>query len=145
MILGVLCALYFLLIFDTSVAVPTTDFMGTTIGGGRVNNLGLMSTRSNGIMFGFGLAILGAIAFFTTKDSSGQAISSSITSPQQVDSSSTLEVVGYAILSLMLPIGGLVLWLINKGKNPKKANAAGIGGLIGFILGMLFVLSSGNG
>jgi len=46
---------------DTSVEVPTTEIMGQQVGGGRVNNLGLMQDRQNGLIFGIGAAILGAI------------------------------------------------------------------------------------
>lgn len=54
---GVLGAIYFLLIFDSSVPLPM---------GGRVNNLGLMADRQNGLIFSFGVALLGvAIEFFT--------------------------------------------------------------------------------
>ena len=56
--------------FDTSVEVPTTTVFGQTIGGGRVNNLGLMSDRSNGIIIGIGAAIFGLILSIVAKSKS---------------------------------------------------------------------------
>jgi hypothetical protein len=34
------------------------------VGGGRVNNIGLMAQRQNGILFGFGASIVSAIVYF---------------------------------------------------------------------------------
>ncbi len=56
---GLLVGGYFLIYFDTSVEVPKTELFGQTYGGGRVNNLGLMNTRQNGINLGFGAAVVG--------------------------------------------------------------------------------------
>jgi len=62
---GLMCGIYYLAIFDPSVEVPSTEIAGETFGGGRVNNLGLMQDRQNGIYLGFGAAALGlAIEFF---------------------------------------------------------------------------------
>ncbi len=62
---GLICGIYFLAFFDTSVEVPSQEIFGQTIGGGRVNNLGLMQDRQNGIYLGFGATIVGlAIGFF---------------------------------------------------------------------------------
>jgi hypothetical protein len=58
---GLSASVYYYLAFDTSVQVPKTVIMGQTFGGGRVNNLGLMQDRQNGILFGFGAAILGGV------------------------------------------------------------------------------------
>ncbi len=60
---GLVMAAYFFFFFDTSVQVPTTYVFGQTVGG-RVNNLGLMAERQNGILFGLGVAILGAVIGF---------------------------------------------------------------------------------
>lgn len=49
---GVVALGYFFLFFDTSVAVPTQVIFGQAIGGGRVNNLGLMQDRQLGITVG---------------------------------------------------------------------------------------------
>ena len=51
LLVGVVMAGWFFLAFDVSVE---------TAGGLRVVNLDLMSTRQNGIIFGFGIAVLGA-------------------------------------------------------------------------------------
>lgn len=68
MMAGICAVVYFMFFFDTSVAVPETTFFGTTIGGGRVNNIGLMATRQNGLICGIGAAIFGAILFFLGQD-----------------------------------------------------------------------------
>lgn len=46
---------------DTSVEVPETTIMGQTVGGGRVNNLGLMQDRQNGLLVCVGASVVGAI------------------------------------------------------------------------------------
>jgi hypothetical protein len=56
-------AIYFFTFFDTSVPVPG----GTILGIDRVNNLGLMNQRQNGILIGIGGAILGAILLLVFK------------------------------------------------------------------------------
>jgi hypothetical protein len=62
---GLVCGVYFLMFFDTSVQVPQQEIMGQTIGGERVNNLGLMQDRQNGIYLGFGALAVGlAFEFF---------------------------------------------------------------------------------
>lgn len=66
-LLGLLGAGYFFLFFDTSVPVPTQELFGHTIGGGRVNNLGLMADRQNGIIFSFGVALIGAVIEFIAR------------------------------------------------------------------------------
>ena len=40
---------------------------------------------------------------------------------------------GFAVLGFFVPIAGLVLYLINKDKSPKKAKSAGKGALAGVI------------
>lgn len=61
MFLGILGAVYFFAIFDTSVEVPVTQGIGQSVGGGRVNNLGLMNQRQNGIIISCVAAIIGLI------------------------------------------------------------------------------------
>jgi len=61
---GLALAGYYFLVFDVSVAEPATTILGQTIGGGRINNLGLMSDRQNGIIIGMSGAILGAILMY---------------------------------------------------------------------------------
>ena len=58
---GLICGIYFLTAFDTSVEVPG----GQAIGIERVNNIGLLQDRQNGIYLGFGAAVVGvAIRLF---------------------------------------------------------------------------------
>lgn len=64
---GLVGAVFFFFFFETSVEVPTTELLGQTIGGGRVNNLGLMAQRQNGMIFSFGVAIVGAVFEFIAK------------------------------------------------------------------------------
>lgn len=56
---GLAVGFYFLTSFDTSVEIPTQEFFGQTIGGGRINNIGLMNDKKNGINLGFGAFALG--------------------------------------------------------------------------------------
>ncbi|MBM2820549.1 MAG: Glycerol-3-phosphate acyltransferase [Candidatus Berkelbacteria bacterium] len=70
MIGGIVAVIYFAMFFDTSVVTPTTQMFGQTLGGDRVNNLGLMNDRSNGIMIGIGAAIFGLILSIVTKSKS---------------------------------------------------------------------------
>ena len=48
--------------------------------------------------------------------------------------------IGYAIVGFLLPLLGLVLFLINKKEYPKRARSAGLGALIALIPRMLIVL-----
>ena len=61
--LGLMGAFGFFVAFNTSVEVPTTVVGGQTIGGGRVENLGLMSQRQNGIIISSVVAVIGFVAF----------------------------------------------------------------------------------
>ena len=65
---GIACTGYFFFLFDTSVPVPTMTIGGNTVGGGRVNNIGLLSQKQNGINIGMGGAILGAILLATSSN-----------------------------------------------------------------------------
>ena len=58
---GVVGAVYFYAYFDTSVEVPTLDILGQSVGGGRVNNLGLMQDRQNGLIISIGVALVGLL------------------------------------------------------------------------------------
>ena len=58
---GVALVVYYWLIFDPSVEVPTTELMGRQMGGGRVNNLGLMADRQNGIIIGCAISLAGLL------------------------------------------------------------------------------------
>ena len=62
LIIGLGVAGYFLLAFDVTVEVPYQDLgYGMTVGGDRVNNIGLMADRQNGIIIGLVLAVGGGI------------------------------------------------------------------------------------
>lgn len=63
---GVAFAVYYLAYFDTSVAVPATEILGQTIGGGRVNNIGLMQDRQNGLIFSSVAALAGFWSLWPT-------------------------------------------------------------------------------
>lgn len=65
---GLGTAVYFYGFFETAVEVPTTQILGSTVGGGRVANLSLMAERQNGIIFGFGVALVGGILMFLGRD-----------------------------------------------------------------------------
>ena len=58
-LLGIGMVFYFMFCFDVSVEAPGSEALG--IAGGRVNNIGLMADRQNGLIFGFGILILAAI------------------------------------------------------------------------------------
>lgn len=61
LVLGICGAVYFGFFFDTSVSVPTTNFMGQSFGGGRINNLGLMQDRQNFLMLSCAVSIIGVL------------------------------------------------------------------------------------
>ena len=69
---GLVCTGYFFFLFDTSVPVPTMTIGGNTVGGGRVNNIGLLSQKQNGINLGMGVAILGAILLATSSNKNNE-------------------------------------------------------------------------
>lgn len=62
---GLIGAAYFFFFFETSVDVPPQKIFGQTVE--RVNNLGLMAQRQNGIIFSFGVAIVGALIEFFSR------------------------------------------------------------------------------
>lgn len=64
LVCGLIAAVYFFAIFDTSV--PTSM-------GFRVNNIGLMQDRQNGIIFGFGAAIAGGVLMYIGRKRSPEA------------------------------------------------------------------------
>jgi len=55
------CTLHYFNDFDTSVEIPRQEIDGQWFGGGRVNNLGLMADRQNGIIFGLGAVLIGIL------------------------------------------------------------------------------------
>lgn len=62
---GILGALYFLFVFDTSVSVSsdTAEFLGTR----RVHNIGLMNDKQTGVIATIGTAVLGAVLMLVNK------------------------------------------------------------------------------
>ena len=56
LMVGAAAGVYYFAFFDTSVSTDSVTVLGRTIGGERVNNIGLMQDRQNGL-------ILGAFAF----------------------------------------------------------------------------------
>lgn len=63
---GIAYCIYYYMFFDTSVEVPTQMLFGQQIGGGRVNNLGLMAERQNSMIMG-GIATILGIALYNVK------------------------------------------------------------------------------
>ena len=48
---------------------------------------------------------------------------------------------GWGVLGFLIPIVGLILFLVWKDKKPSASKAAGIGALIGFVLNIIFISS----
>lgn len=71
--LGICGTFYFAAMFDTSVETPATSFMDQTIGGDRVNNLGLMADRQNGIIISLGVAVIGTLMMLLSPKTSASA------------------------------------------------------------------------
>lgn len=67
MIIAAAVIFFFAAIFDTSVEVPHSEFMGYSFGGDRVNNLGLMQDRLIGIVVGSVLLLGGFLSFLVHK------------------------------------------------------------------------------
>jgi hypothetical protein len=59
LILGSGALVYYLKFFDVSVETPSLTWMGQTVGGERVNNIGLMQDRQNGLLLGALGAVVG--------------------------------------------------------------------------------------
>ena len=64
---GLIIIFYYYILFDTSIEVPKQILFGQEIGGGCVNNLGLMQDRQNGIIIGIVIAISGVICIAFNK------------------------------------------------------------------------------
>jgi hypothetical protein len=58
---GLAVGIYFWVIFDPSVEIPRQEILGQVIGGGRVNNIGLLQEKQTGTFVGFGIAAHGLI------------------------------------------------------------------------------------
>lgn len=50
---------------------------------------------------------------------------------------------GFAVLGFLIPIVGLILYLVNKDTYPQKAKSAGKGALIGFCVSLVFSIIYG--
>lgn len=50
---------------------------------------------------------------------------------------------GFFVLGLLIPLIGLILYLVNKDKSPQKAKSAGKGALIGFCVGVAIYIIAG--
>jgi len=61
LVVGLAIGAYFWIFFDPSVEVPRQEILGQVIGGGRVNNIGLLQEKQTGTIVGFGMAALGLI------------------------------------------------------------------------------------
>lgn len=65
-IIGFSLVVYFTAVYDTSVHVESTYISGYgSVGGGRVQNVGLLSNRQNGIMIGIGISVIGVVLLAT--------------------------------------------------------------------------------
>ena len=60
---GLVGATYFFFLFDTSVKVPEPNVFGID----RVNNIGLLADRQNGIVFCFGVAVVGGVIEYVVR------------------------------------------------------------------------------
>lgn len=56
---GLAVAIYYFAYFDTSIPVPKTLILGHVIGGGRVNNVGLMQQRQDGLIASIAVSLVG--------------------------------------------------------------------------------------
>ena len=112
---GLVCTGYFFFLFDTSVPVPTMSIGGNTVGGGRVNNIGLLSQKQNGINLGMGVAILGAILLATSSNKNNEKA-------EESNASGLAPTLLYSAVG----VGGILLifTLLNLGKSDPSANQA---------------------
>lgn len=112
---GLVCTGYFFFLFDTSVPVPTMSIGGNTVGGGKVNNIGLLSQKQNGINLGMGVAILGAILLATSSNKNDAKA-------EESNASGLAPTLLYSAVG----VGGvlLIFTLLNLGKSDPSANQA---------------------
>ncbi len=59
-------------------------------------------------------------------------------SPKEEDGPST----AYAVIGFLIPLAGLILFLVNERKYPRKAKSAGKGALWGFLAGVALSILS---
>lgn len=58
----------------------------------------------------------------------------------QVPASYDAPSIGFGLLGFCIPLVGLILFLVWRGKTPKKAKSIGIGTLVGFILAIIAIV-----
>lgn len=63
---------YYLVAFDTSVEVAKETIWNSKVGGNRLENIGLLSQRQNGLIVGLVVAIFGLISLIAGIFKSGQ-------------------------------------------------------------------------
>ena len=68
---GVAAAVYYYGYFDTTVASPSVEVFGQTIGGSRVHNIGLMQERQLGLGISIVAALLGLVALIFAQRGKG--------------------------------------------------------------------------
>ena len=69
---GIGVAVYYFCFFDVTVVTQPIEFMGRWIGGGdRINNIGLMADRQNGLIAGCASAVIGAILLVAGRQRGG--------------------------------------------------------------------------
>jgi hypothetical protein len=61
LVIGIATVVYYLNFFSVTVTTPQISILGQSIGGGEVNNVGLLSDRQNGLIVGISVTLLGAI------------------------------------------------------------------------------------
>lgn len=72
LLVGMAAAAYYLAFFDTSVEVVKKTIGDSTVGGNRVENIGLISQRQNGLIVGLAVALSGWISLIAGIFKSGQ-------------------------------------------------------------------------
>jgi len=114
-LVGLGLAVYFYAVYDTSVAVPEQTVAGMRVGGGRVNNLGLMQNRNLGMMAGGGMFLAGILLMALAPgakrpDGQEEALSRSITpfgglAPEQRS---------WVVIGLLVLVVGCVIFVVTK-------------------------------
>ncbi len=58
-----------------------------------------------------------------------------------IDTNEKTETFVWGLLGFLVPIAGLVLYLAWKENKPKSAKSAGIGGLVSFLVGVVYIVA----
>lgn len=100
LVAGVLIAGFFVAVYDTSVEVPRSVVMGQTIGGGRVNNTGLMQNRQIGLIVGASLSMAGLICFLASRTTThgGQPTATGVRLPKWL----SVRLIVYVFLAIAI-------------------------------------------